>query len=464
MVLKCIDTFLDNALSTASRSSWIERDEAELEGMQDEDEAVEIAILTMSLLGFLSAASEHAHFWDSAQRLNLARKAEAISSEGFLVRVEAAFSTIRNSDHSDTASREWRRYIKRYTVSGRPLGAMLLQQGLMRFGAISTSLLAVRVAQHQQKDPVDMLTDIPAFDDQGLSEADEAFVEYMTNIAMERIRLLEDGSDYLLLSTSWQQRLAFSVKANTLTIFLGCMILDEGIADSDLLLSWLEETLADSIQMASGELSNVTLKSLCLVARFDPSSATAVARLILRFIVQGGTASAVIPVAARSLAQILQTMSQDAVITTLYALGNAVSAASTSDKGLQQSISPDSSTAHNHATLNTQHATGSSISLSYSGEEENAVVYSNIVQAIVTVATCCNDLKIVALAQAMLLQKIGRVSLAVDTHIVREAASLAVNGGDVEFKALLKLFSRLSHDSMLSGNKMMVEAVSHGSD
>jgi phosphatidylinositol 4-kinase len=62
-------------------------------------------------------------------------------------------------------------------------------------------------------------------------------------------RVLEDGSDYLQLSSAWQQRLAFSVKAFALEAFLHCMVIDEEIADAETLLGWLEDSLTISFAL-----------------------------------------------------------------------------------------------------------------------------------------------------------------------------------------------------------------------
>jgi phosphatidylinositol 4-kinase len=105
-------------------------------------------------------------------------------------------------------------------------------------------------------------------------------------------------------------------------------------------------------------------------------------------------------------------------------------------------------------------STGSSISLAISGEEETSVVYGNVVQAIFGIASSCNDAKIIALAQSMLLQKIEKVSRSVDARIITEAAGLAMHGGPLEFRSLLKLCAKLSHEGVLQNNEVLLGAVS----
>jgi phosphatidylinositol 4-kinase len=60
----------------------------------------------------------------------------------------------------------------------------------------------------------------------------------------------------------------------------------------------------------------------------------------------------------------------------------------------------------------------------------------------------------------MLLQKIAKVSQAVDAHIIAEAASLSLSGGALDFRGLLKLYAKLSHDGVVQNDHILLTAVS----
>jgi phosphatidylinositol 4-kinase len=60
----------------------------------------------------------------------------------------------------------------------------------------------------------------------------------------------------------------------------------------------------------------------------------------------------------------------------------------------------------------------------------------------------------------MLLQKIEKVSRSVDARIITEAAGLALSGGPLEFRSLLKLYAKLSHDGVIQNNEILLAAVS----
>lgn len=426
----------------------------------DTDEAIEIARLTVCLVGFLEAAAQHIDFWHAAERLELVRQLRNILSERFLVAVETASSSIRNSEAEGLSFKGWKGYMRRYAARGQPIGAMLLQQGFVRLVAASTShLLAVpsTLERHTLLDHLMSGLGMSSTHDQ---EIDDSMIDYFTDIITAQMQVLEDGADYLQLGSAWQQRLAFSVKAFALEAFVHCMVIDEDIADADMLFSWLEDSLANQVQMTNHELGSVVLKSMAVVARYGPENASDLARTLLKYLISGTSQSSTIAIAAQSLSHVLRLLSQDAVITTLYSLGNVLSSNSTSEKPHHSSLTPNGRLSHHDLPPYNQQRTGSVISLSISGDEETSMVCGNSARAIVMIATSCNDSRITALAQSMLLQKIGKVNLVVDCRIIEEAAILAITGKETELKALLRFYSRLSQESSATQNNVLSEAVS----
>lgn len=424
------------------------------------EESIEIAALTVSIVGFLDAVSDQAQVFTVFERLDLVRLLRQIFDENLMISVEGVFSSIRTSEASSRNLSLWKSYSKHYAASGRPLGAMLLQRGLMRLLVSCSSLFICSAEKLQSSDVFTVLKSGENGAVQTDQDASTSLLQVMSDIAVESMRLLEDGSDYLQLGSAWQQRLAFTVKAHTLHVFLNCMAIDEEIADVDILMSWLEDAMADPVQMADDLLASIVLDSMVVIARFSPVIAATLSRSLPRFVVQGGIKGETIIIAAQSLASILRMLSQDAIITGLYSLGNVLSAGSTNDR-VPSGADLQNGSANSHRLPGHfgQHSTGSAISLDLSGEETTAA-YGNIVRAIVTIAKSCKDERITALAQSILVQKLGRMSLAVDLQIIKEAATLATVGGPVEFKSLLKLYARLGHDAIARNNPTILTAVS----
>ncbi|KAL4781156.1 hypothetical protein BJX76DRAFT_22776 [Aspergillus varians] len=419
-------------------------------------ESVIILAICVSIVGFLEAGAEFSSFWSATEKLRMVDHIRSMFSENFMVAIETASSTVRSASVLDNTLRDWRRYTRRYTADGRPLGAMLLQEGYMRF--IKSCVTSLIGAQNMSDD--ELLDEY--VDGVGIArshdEAEISLIDRLTGIIADEIQLLEDGSDYLQVGSPWQQRLAFSVKALALMGYLNCIIISENSANSDDFLSWLEDTLIDPNQMSCVELATTTLKCITIISRVSINSASSGSRSLLRFIVEGGIhAGSISSVAARCLSQVLSVLSQDSVITTLYSLGNVLSPGSGSDKPYPGQASGEPG----GLTLNQfqQAKAGSIASLSVSETEANTP-YRSIVHAIVTIATSCHDEQISALAQSMLLQKINKLSTTVDACIIKETSALSITTGQAEFQLLLKFYDRVFRDGVAKGHDNVVNAVS----
>lgn len=458
-VAKSIAAYIQRCLDTADAISPAAQEERSDNGETgDVQDAAGIASITVSLVGFLEASAVYGQFWSTGDRAEIIDQLRSILSEQFLVTVETASSSIRNSGSSESDLRDWRRYARRYAANGRPLGAMLLQQSFMKFTESCTSPINVRGQTVQGNALLDRYMDGHGITKPSNDDDDISLVDFVVEIVADEMHLLDDGADYLQIGSAWQQQLAFSVKSFSLVSYLNCVIIDEESTDVDALLSWLEETLVDPIQMASDQLAPVALKCMAVVARLEPSNASSLARTLLRFIVNGGACGATVAIAARCLAQVLGVLSQDAVITTLYSLGNVLS----SDHGANKfpPTLPDDGVGYSkHLQPHAQPTNGSLVSLPFSGDEETSITYSNVVHAITTIATNCDDGNIVELAHAMLRQKIGRISNAVDSCIIQESAALALCSGQTEFQLLLKFYTRLWQDSVDQKNPSIHDAV-----
>ncbi|KAL3477837.1 hypothetical protein BJX99DRAFT_225404 [Aspergillus californicus] len=418
-------------------------------------ESVNVLAICVSIVGFLEAAAQFSSFWSATEKLQMVDHMRSIFSENFMVAVETAASTVRSAGVSDGLLRDWRRYTRRYTTEGRPLGAMLLQEGYMRF--IKSCVTSLIGAQSMSDD--ELLDDY--VDGVGIARSHDAaeisLINRLIGIIAEEIQLLEDGNDYLQVGSPWQQRLAFSVKTLALVGYLNCIVLSEDTANNDEFLSWLEDTLIDPNQMSSTELATTTLKCITIISRMSINSASSGSRSLLRFIVEGGIpASSIGSVASRCLSQVLDVLSQDSVITTLYSLGNVLSPGSGSEKPYPgQPIGDPVALA---LAPFQQAKTGSVASFAVSETEDNTP-YRSVVHAIVTIATSCHDEQISALAQSMLIQKIGKLNTKVDACIVKETAVLSLTTGQAEFQLLLKFYDRVFRDGITKGNTNVAKAV-----
>jgi len=422
-------------------------------------ELLGISTLTTSMVGFLDAAARNLSFWTFEERHRLIQEYDELLSDEFLVTVETALSTVRHAPVGTEAIRTWRQFQKQYSASGRPLGAMLLREGFMRLVMVTASSMVI---SSKSINEVDLLQTIMAQATQSRgspSEAHLALVDIIATISAREIVKLEDGSDYLQLGSTWQQRLAYIVKASALTSFLCCALMNEEAADADVVMPWLEASLADQAQAKDVHLVTVVLRTMAVLATLSPATVTALGRSMPRIIVRTPMSPEGSRVAADCLLFILRQLSQDTVITTLYSLGNALSV-----RHGGADAPPGNYALFNDLSMESQHprdSTASTVNLMSSvGTANDPAVYDAVVQAIVTVASGIGDPTLTALALSMLVQKVGKINMSVDLKIISEAAILASTGGVGEFRSLLRLYMSLSQQGLTKPDQALLDAVS----
>ncbi|RAH86526.1 phosphatidylinositol 4-kinase [Aspergillus japonicus CBS 114.51] len=456
VVFGALSAYLQSCAEAVDAVAPSQRYEPETTRHENEHELARILSITMSLVGFMGALARFASFCSTDEKLYLLETLHSILSGKYMIAVETASSTVRNPSIPDAFVGDWRRYTHRYTTDGRPVGAMLLQEGLAHFVKSCAVSLKGTHGLSDEDLPNEFL--VGRQSTRTLDDVELALVDKLATIIAEQMRLLEDGSDYLQLGSPWQQRLAFSVKKLALTGYLNCVVVSEDTTNSEDFLSWLEATIADPNQMSYPDLAATTLKSIAIISRLSPSSASFSSRSLLKFIVDGSVpARSTSLVAAQCLAYVLSILSQDAVITTLYSLGNALSHGTSSDKPHQLQLLGDGTTHGSTLALLSRGLSDSAISSAC--DEGETGHYGRVIQAVVTIASKCDDGKISALAQSMLLQKIGKVNIAVDAYIIKESAALSLSTGPAEFQLLLKFYNRAYKDSVAKGYLNVADAV-----
>ena len=424
-------------------------------------ELARVMTLSLSLLGFLNASAEYVGFWSAYERLQFVEDIRAALSEKFMISFETALSIVRNARSHQAGLRDWKRYAKYYAVIGRPLGAMILHDSFLKMVVACATLLANIPSQNTQDSVLDYLRISYKKSQIVSAAAEDALVEGLTRISQEEMDRLENDLDYLQrVGSAWQQRQASAVKAKVLTTYLCCTVYDEEIADPELLMVWLDNALNDPVQTADITLSSTVLKSMVILAKISSSIASSLGRTLPRIIVQGGFDYRTSTVAADCLASVLSLLPQDAIITTLYSLGNVIT---TGPVAGRSSAAPVVNGARNSRAIgvyNNNQTTGSAISLTPSDVEEPHHAHTTVVQTVISVAKNCKDEKITALALSMLIQKIGHASKVVEAKIIADSAHLGIHSGPGGFSSLLKSYSKLCHDALVNDDLATLEAVS----
>ena len=425
--------------------------------------ACAVVSIAVSLIGFLEAVASRANLFESEELAGILTSNRDIVDKAHSSQLPTAFSAVQAVGKTGAEFDDWGLYSRQYTAEQRPLGMMLLFRSFLKLLVSTSSLQIASSLQLTKSNTLDIL-----LSRQGLvnshHKASSTLLKLSTEIATSSMQFTEPDQNSLLQSSASQQNLIFSLKAYCLHSYLNCMAAKDNFADTNQILSWLQREIADPVAMANEALASTVLKSLAVLAKCSTTLASDLSRSLPRFIVQSGIKGGTVDVAARSLTHVLRLISQDAIVTGIYTLGNVLSSNASSDRAVRGINIPNGAVdASKPSPQQTQasmlHSTGSVISLNMSGEEETSAAYGNVVRAIVCIALNVQDEKIAALALSMLLQKLGRISMAVDLHIVREAANLASVGGVTELKSLLRLCDRISQEGIRQENNTLLEAV-----
>lgn len=455
-----IDQTIESLTDSAEKAAWMLSQTDNATEIDIAEKALPAIQLTASLLGFLEATAKYVQIWSPGERVIVLQKLRYLLSEKFMVSLEGALSAVRNVRHPTKVLKDWKRWVRHYATKTRPLGAMLLQHAFMRVVEASVvSLVAVSEAPTGRSYLDTLLLRTPLVD-RTLIYATADVLENITELIAEEISLLEADADYLQVSSAWQQRLALEVKASSIRSFLCCSLIDEEISDVDVLMSWLDAITADPIQMADDGLGQTVLKCMAILARTSPSIAASLSRSLPRIIVQGKMTPQTGTLAGQCLAKVLTGLSQDVIISSLYSLGNVLSASGNEKRnGLSPFFDGTGSINQSSAPYISHHPTGSTISLDVTDEEETISVYGSVIEATVAIATACHDEKMTALVISMLVQKIGRISPAVDARIITEMAAVGLCGGPNELRALLRLYARIAGEATFQKSSVMLGAV-----
>jgi len=463
---KMLYSHLDKALQLASGyARLISKTDDEAESSFDGQEVSGICRLSVCILSFLEVATQHARFWGYDEQLRIISTYESILSHDFLLVTEAASSSLRNrpSDHSEIGI--WKNYQRYCSAQGHPLGASSLRLSFMALNEACAAMLTPVVPNTPLKMVLPALLSHPGSLKRSFEADEMALAEKIGGIAAEEINKFDEGSDYLRMGSTWQHRSAYALKASAISCYLLCSINTDDEADLETLMVWLEAVLADSGEVSDETLACVTLRSLAVMARISTAIASKMARSLPRFLSSKPLPSVVASVAAESLVCVLKVTPQDTVITTLYGLGNTLSNTSAVDTTV------NSATLFNDPMMdNNQYATyrstnnQSNISIVLKDGDDSSTIYTAVIMAIVEVSKGFRDTTISGLALSILVQKVGKINASADLSILTQVAGVAVNLSIQDFRALLRLYVRITADGIKQGSESMIEAVLEARD
>lgn len=428
-----------------------------VDGDQELDADGESVRLCVVMVGALTALSEHPEALLPPERFSLLQELHDILSEDFMINLEDRLASMRNSSSHYKDLRPWKRVLTSYASTGRPLGALILQQMYMRLISSCTLLFVAPPGSIDDNSSLECLINAELPFSRYSEGVAPGTVDRLASYLVESIGYLEADASFLRVTSGWQQRLAFSMKAFALKSFLHLSLFEDS-ADADLLMGWLEAVVADHIQLADDELAQTALKCMVIVAMASKSFASSLGRTLPRLVVQGKMTPDTAAVAADCLARVLLLLPQDMLISTLYTLGNILSVGS-GHAPTDPNVTSNGLHSHKANSPLYSQSQASSISIVTTDMEDMATAHGTVVQAVVKIATRSKDEKIISLAISLLLQKLGRGSSAIDLKILLGTAALGLLGSSSDLRSILKIYARYAENYMRTGAVAMMNAV-----
>ena len=415
-----------------------------------------------SLLGFLEAAANQAIFWTAEERHNVLSILGGILADDLLLSVDAAFSAIRNLEQNNFALTTLALFEETYDAVQEPIGALAVKYAYQRLVERCAALMVVSNSAIEKHD---ILPSLLASTSSALPQPLNALLwETVADASIQQLTDLDEGSDYIQLGSVSQQTCAQALKARCLTSYLCCIMADEDAGDIDLLLSWLEKIISEPTQSTNDTLVCAALQCLARLSKMSSDIASSLTRSLPHMIIHRTLSEKAGETAAETLLYVLKLLSQDAVITTIWGLGNSLSSsprdAEKANGFVHGSVSQDTAS---YNSYDGALKTGSTSSLVENGKSSSTNSPQLVILAIIAVARGSNDTKITALATSLLIQKVGKITKDVDLAIIRRVAELGNVSGATEFKTLLRFYDRLILEGIAGGRDDILRAVSSDS-
>ena len=103
-------------------------------------------------------------------------------------------------------------------------------------------------------------------DSKDLQHWNLALSQKIAGLAEREILVAEEGVESLQSQSSSHQARLHAVKASCLTGYLCCSLVDEDAADTEKVILWAENTIADRVQAADETLASAALQCLTILA------------------------------------------------------------------------------------------------------------------------------------------------------------------------------------------------------
>lgn len=309
-----------------------------------------------------------------------------------------------------------------------------------------------------------------------LSEHQLDIIKRLAESALQKMEFLDRGESYIVYSTLARLKLGYLAKAELLLVLV-CGAITENIdfpAAKKIFLS----SIGIFDVMLDNNLGTAIFQLGSLLVFKDPSVASSLTRAFTSLVANPNLSAAQCLAISKSVGIASKVLSQDAVVTTIYALTNLLLVGndglqlqlrSRRSTGLRSGLTGESNgtrlTEGNPHSLITHNTLLKKISVSSEreiaglNEQEHQKVCENAVIAISEVVAACDDVSVSALAVTILSQKTIKLHITVAPTLLNGLVSCAPYLSEREFVLVARLLHKLSFDAYQAKDTKLLEVL-----
>lgn len=364
-------------------------------------------------------------------------------------------------------------------------------------GQLLLQFLLSRVAKQYESDDSSPATNSNTIKELDISEYHMTLIKNLTDLAVQKMEFLDRGESFIVYSTIKRLKVGYSAKAYNLQV-IGCGMFTDNIS-LDISKKLLKNCLSIYDVMMDPTLGSTVIQLGSLLVYKDEVVGSSLTRAFASLIANPKLEGNYCLDASKSVGLASKVLSQDANVTTLYALSNLLLVTNDSnqlqarssmrrntilsrhdnsslrdlvgsnDRGsLSRSTSVNSvangiaangiaatgKVANGYAANG--HADTTKLSSHDYDENDHIKVSENAITAIVHIVEACNDDSVNTLAVTILSQKTASLGTPIGGLLLRGLVSCAPHLPEREFSILNKLLNRLTSDAFEENNQELL--------
>lgn len=300
------------------------------------------------------------------------------------------------------------------------------------------------------------------------------FLKCLADMAMKKLDLLDRGEPYIVYSSIARLKLGYTAKSKFLAVVV-CGVLT-ALIELDSVMKYFQTSVRIYDTMLDPHLGVSILQLGSILVFKDPSVGSSLTRAFTSLVANPKLSLQQCQAMSKSLGLASRVLTQDAVVTTIYALTNLLfvgndglqlQARSRRSSGIR--VSSESSTRSTNAANpnrlirnNTLLKARSALSVTQSPDFKEAdyqKVCLNAVTAISEIVAACGDESVSILAATLLSQKVLKISVAFAPSLLEGLISCAPYLPQKEFIVMVRLLHNLSLDAYEKNNKELLDVL-----